>query len=292
MSDEQAAPAQDRSVAPASRKGRDRYVKLAFLAVAIVTVLLVWYFVQYRGPKLADAYLNAGVEDLATALNKAEAENRKVLLLVYHQGLGGQGSDYKRLVTTMAKPHNQRAFEDSGALFVRLRDSDPAVQQFDISQPPASILLRPDGEVAYRMDGYIGETAFRNELLAAPPVRFLTSLSDAFERATDAPEGQTRRIMVVVDSSPPDEKTVAFTSKTMWAKGNIQAVEDAGVICVRVPPGDKSIEKYTNTETTRIKERPTILLLSATGAELTRRSGLVDPVDFRERFLKGLIPAQ
>ncbi len=103
--------------------------------------------------------------DLPAALAQAEADRRKLVVLVYDTP---QNDTYQNeLRTVVSKQENRQAMDRADVLRVeaRLAEDDPLAQRFDITSFPTTLLLSPDGEVITRWVGGIDETDFRERFL-------------------------------------------------------------------------------------------------------------------------------
>ena len=156
MSDEPAAPSPASSPA-AAKSGKDRKVKLGFLAVAIVAVGLV-YWVQRQPALLTD-----WSQDLPGTLRKAAQEKRRVLVLFLPSIL----SDWdRRMLIANHIEKNERRIDQGHFLRVRVAvgeaNEDPDARAYGIKELPTFLMLGPDGKELKRLaatQDRIAETA-------------------------------------------------------------------------------------------------------------------------------------
>ncbi len=153
------AAAPDRSAAP-PRERRDLYVKLAFLAVALVGAWFIYTQVQ------TGDVLKGWPEGVEKALARAKETDRRVLVLFTDDPPGATARRLSR--TTLAKPHNVQAIREGK--FVRARQSidsldSPLARRFAIDKLPTMLILAPDGKEINRREGMIGEVPFREGFL-------------------------------------------------------------------------------------------------------------------------------
>lgn len=282
MTETPSTPAKSTPPAKPGRRKSDRRVKLVFLAAALAIV--AWLLVkQYYGPPPPFPWTS----DFAAALNKAKAENRRIVLIVYTRL---PGEDYKRSVEgTISRSENREAFKESGALCVRVTPSDPAFQKWLASQGmqepelPAFYLLRPDGlpawvEVSGPMrqvhTGMMPEVPFRHGFLDGAPVRFGTKLDEALAQA----QAEDGRVLALIDTDPPSKAGEAFWEQVLWTPAVIEALDRAKPLCVRITV-DEARKAGLPSATS-----PTILLLAPNRQFLARHEGPIDAATFVEKF--------
>ena len=154
-------PAENQT-ARGARKGADRRVKLAFLAVTIAIAVIV-YFYHRQGKAL----LKSWPTDLAAALQRAKTQDQGLLVLFMASPPGQMTTRLAR--TTLRKPHNVKAITDGR--FVRVKvalptslDSETA-RRYCIRELPTMLVLDPNGAELNRREGMIGEVPFRNGFL-------------------------------------------------------------------------------------------------------------------------------
>jgi hypothetical protein len=148
--------------APASQSGkakRDRWVKIAFLAVTVVVALVVWRL-QVSPPILA-----GWMEDLDKARREARDGNRRILLLFIHD----RPSDDDRFVATKTLATNDSRIE--AGRFLRVKATVPSsmdtplAKQYGVRSTPTILMLDPNGgELGKRLWGRIGESDFADWL--------------------------------------------------------------------------------------------------------------------------------
>ena len=140
----------------------DRYVKLAFMAVALIVV--GWVIVHQH----LTAPLKGWGKDLPAALAQAAAEGRRVVVIAYDSP---QNHDYKKLRRIVRKAGNIEALREADVIQVhaRMDADDPLAKQFGITAFPTTLLIGPDGKTITRRVGYIGEVRFRTDFLKGKP---------------------------------------------------------------------------------------------------------------------------
>jgi hypothetical protein len=160
MSDEATGAPKD----PAKAR-KDRRVKIAFLAVTVIAVALVYY--NQRNPPVLPLWS----EDLSGSLRAAEAQKRKVIVLFLPAVLGE--ADRRWLVGNTIEKNEGRI--DKGQ-FLRVKiavsaDVDIApVRDYGIKEVPTILMLGPDGKEVKRLQGSqgrIAETDFTTFLVEA-----------------------------------------------------------------------------------------------------------------------------
>ena len=147
--------------APAGPKAKkDRWVRLAFLAAAIVAAVVVWSL--NRRPGLGWS------TNLDHALQVAAKDNRPVVVLFINSPPGD--TDRAVIDQIIKKAANQQALKQGNFLQVLQEGQTQAALQYDVRPEQLPVLLRlgPDGQVLKRRDGKIGETEFRREFLEDP----------------------------------------------------------------------------------------------------------------------------
>jgi hypothetical protein len=140
-----------------ARAGKDRTVKIAFLAVTMIAVGAIYYI--QRNPPL----LKNWSEDLGVSLANARAGGQRVLVLF----LPSELSDHDRrwlVGGTISK--NEPRIDDGRFLRVKvpvaeIKDCEPA-RTYGIKTLPTVLMLGADGKELGRLEGskgMIGETA-------------------------------------------------------------------------------------------------------------------------------------
>lgn len=151
--DDSGHPATD----PAGRGGRGKLIFGLVLVAACVAV----YFIQRKPPPELQEWAN-----LDKALAQAKAENRLVVVLFVGDPL--RDKTKRMLQTTLANTQNKAAIKKGRFIRAKLEvgsaDSD-AARKYGIEEFPTMAVLTPDGKERNRMEGFIGETGFREELL-------------------------------------------------------------------------------------------------------------------------------
>jgi hypothetical protein len=143
----------------ALKSRRDRVIKLAFLAVTVVLVTMV-YFKQRGGLDLP-----GWGDDLSAALSKAAAEKRPVLAFF----VSSPPDHISRELTKNTIPKNAGVIEKGRFVKVVVKvgsvaKSEPA-RRFGITSLPTMLVIGPDGVEKNRREGFIGEMEFRSGFL-------------------------------------------------------------------------------------------------------------------------------
>ena len=106
--------------------------------------------------------------DLAGTFRRAQREQRKVVAVIYDSV---ENKLYRKLIGTLTDPRNVEAIQRTKVLPVHvwLAKDDPLTEKYGIDAYPASLLIKPNGELITRWSGYIGQTDFRWEFLKGKP---------------------------------------------------------------------------------------------------------------------------
>jgi hypothetical protein len=144
---------------PVAKYRRDRRIRLAFLALTVVLVTLI-YFRQRAGLSLP-----GWGNDLSAALTQAAAENRPVLAFF----VSSPPSHTSRELTKTTIPKNDEAIEKGRFIKVmvkvkNLAHSEWAVR-YKIASLPTMLVIGSDGVEKNRREGFIGELEFRKGFL-------------------------------------------------------------------------------------------------------------------------------
>ncbi len=260
---------------------RDRYIKLGFLAVALIIV--GWLAVrQYFGVDPPGF-----IPDLDAALTQARDEGRGLLVLVHDRP---PSNDFDGLKTMLGTPGNKKAMANANVIKVStyLKRGGDMWEKYGIKIYPTLLLLASDGTRIASHAGYMAEVGFPSFVYQA--VKLLgwhTNLAVARKQAKDS----GRNLLVVLYDKPGDGEfglLKVYLNRPVFA----EAIDEAGVATavVRWDPKDTSIKGIN------AKVLPALLLLGSDGKEITRRAVAVIgeamakktfEADFREKFLKG-----
>ena len=142
-----------------ARSGPERWVKLGFLAAAIILAVVVYS----RGGTILAGWR----EQLPSALEQARREGRK-LLVVFMSDPPSQ--TLRRLAaTTLAKQHNADAIREGKFIRVKVKlDSSlksETAGRHKIRSLPTTLILDANGVELNRREGMIGEVPFRDGFL-------------------------------------------------------------------------------------------------------------------------------
>jgi len=158
---EQAAPAAD-GQQPARTSGADRWVKLAFLAVALGLGLVLWLHSR-GGPNLGwDVATTA--KDLDKVLADAREQDRWVVAYFTSDPRSATGN---RNVQYLRKGQNVKALKEGNFMTVEVKvdPGDTLAKAYKVDKLPTLLLLDPQGTERNRMVGIVGEVDFRKTFL-------------------------------------------------------------------------------------------------------------------------------
>ena len=158
---EQAAPAAD-DEQPARTSGADRWVKLAFLVVALGLGLILWLHSR-GGPNLGwDVATTA--KDLDKVLADAREQDRWVVAYFTSDPRSATGN---RNVEYLRKGQNVKALREGNYITVEVKvdPGDALAEAYKVNELPTLLLLDPQGTERNRMVGTVGEVDFRKTFL-------------------------------------------------------------------------------------------------------------------------------
>jgi hypothetical protein len=122
---------------------------------------------------------------------------------------------------------------------------------------------------------------------AAPPLRgWLTDLDEALKLA----QQEDRKVVVLFADHPASETGKTLIKGPLNKPDNRNALKEGNFVAVQVRLTGSIRKKMIDTYD--LGRRPVLLLLDATGKEITRREGqqTINELGFRTSFLKGLPP--
>jgi len=137
----------------------DRWVKLGFLAVALVVASIV-YVLQRRDPAMP-----GWTSDLSATLQAASQDGKNIVVAITNKPMG---FDDKQLVSkALTYPRSVEAMTSLGVHRVQLNDSDhrDVMERYGVQKLPTSLLLGPDGKEIRRHEGVMNDIAFCNDFL-------------------------------------------------------------------------------------------------------------------------------
>ena len=154
---------------PAAKSGRDRWIKLAFAAVAVAALILVW---QLQRTKLR---IPGWGKDVQAALAQARNEGRPVLAFFIADPPSATARRMAK--TTLSRGANKQAIKQGRFIRVVVVGSlaSDLAKRYKVSQLPTMVIISPQGRLIKSQPGFIGEVPFRAEFLK---VRLATSPSD------------------------------------------------------------------------------------------------------------------
>jgi hypothetical protein len=138
----------------------DRWVKLGFLAAAVIAVIII-YLVQQSPPELE------GYEtDLEAALRQAKRQDRNVFVFFSRDRSTPSADDEKMIRNELMHPKFRRFLDSAGCVkvWLTLLGDGEAAEKYGITSSPAVLLLDKDGRRLRRAIGYKGYPAIRREL--------------------------------------------------------------------------------------------------------------------------------
>jgi len=148
---------------PSAEKRSDRYAKVAFLIVAVVVGIAIYFSVQS-----GDKILSGWPKDLDSRLADANQAGQRVLAFF----VSNPANDDTVFVATktLTKTKNKQAIE--AGRFARVKVvindlKDPTAQKYKITQLPTLLILHPDGHEIARAEGRIGEVPFMEFIQSA-----------------------------------------------------------------------------------------------------------------------------
>lgn len=143
-----------------TRPGRDRTIKLAFVAVTVVVLGAIYYSQRGLG-------ISGWEGDVPAALTQAAAENRSVVVFFANSPPGENERWIKANI--IAKAENETALEKGRFIKVLANVSNKSksalARRYGITELPTLLLLGPDGAEKNRREGRIGEVEFRTGFL-------------------------------------------------------------------------------------------------------------------------------
>lgn len=141
------------------RSRTDRWIKMGFLAVAVVVGVIIWRW-QGRDPELV-----GWGTDLNAALQVAKDKRTKVVVFFTRAPMGYE--DKRVAKSCIRRPLTINALRHLGYRKVHLttRAHKQYAKQFDVTETPTILLLDPDGKVVKRHEGFITDLVFCNEFL-------------------------------------------------------------------------------------------------------------------------------
>jgi hypothetical protein len=163
---ETAAPAAD-GQRPVRTSGADRWVKLAFLVIALGLGFVLWRHSR-GGPDLKWPIAKTA-EALGKVLADAHEQDRWVVAYFTRDPRSAAGN---RNVEYLGKGQNVKALKEGNFMTVEVKvdPGDALAEAYKVSKLPTLLLLDPQGTECNRMVGAVGEVDFRKKfLMAAKP---------------------------------------------------------------------------------------------------------------------------
>ncbi len=110
----------------------------------------------------------------------------------------------------------------------------------------------------------------------------LKGWNTSIDKALVQAKTERRKVLVLFVSDSPSSTARRITTTTLAVKQNRQAIEKGKFIKVLIEIDSPNSELATRF---KIKQFPTMLILSRYGRELNRREGFIGEVPFRDGFL-------
>lgn len=155
----------DQASDSAASRRPSRLGKAILLAAALAVAAAVWW--AQRGGGQWDGWL----QDLPVARRQAAQQRRPLLVLFTSDPIDHDARRMKE--TTLTRSENRQALAAGRYILVVLRVDtglkDELSRQYDLRRLPTLLVLTADDKVLARSEGFVGETAFRQQFLPQLP---------------------------------------------------------------------------------------------------------------------------
>jgi len=151
----------DQASESASSRPPSRLGKLVFLAAVVAVAAAVWW--AQRGGGEWDGW----EQDLPAARRQAAQQHRPLLVLFTSDPIDHDARRLKE--TTLTRKENRQALLAGRYILVVARVAtglkDELSRKYDLRRLPTLLVLDADDKVLARAEGFVGETAFRQQFL-------------------------------------------------------------------------------------------------------------------------------
>lgn len=156
--DNSAQQANHETPSPANRRA-----KIVLLIAVLIIGGLIYFMKQTKDPQL-----NGWGSDLAGALARAAADNKKVVVLFTREPMSE--TDKQLITVTLTHDTSVGVLDRLKYPLVHLSIQANAkeAEQYKVTASPVLLLLDADGKVAKRQDGFVTDLDFCNNFLNSP----------------------------------------------------------------------------------------------------------------------------